>query len=308
MPGDDALISAGELESLLDAGTSEVVIIETSWSTLDDAADYRRGHIPGAIHLDTDDLENGYPRWLLRPPGELHEVIGRHGIAPHTTVFVYSKRAEAAARLWWVLRYAGVADVRLVDGGHTAWINAGFPSETAISRPRAAYFRTSVRSELLATTDDVLGCIGSARTWLVDARSAKEYAGETSGYRYLDRKGRLPHSIHIGDTSDAAHIYTAPDGRLRRLDHIRRRWEKVGLRNSGDPAKFDRDVIFYCGSGWRSSLAFFFAWRMGYRNIRNYSDGFCGWSTRYVPDARAEGITPGWRQEPTHNPVETPPE
>ncbi len=203
MRGDDALISAGELESLLNVGASDVVIIETSWSTLDEAADYRRGHIPGAIHLDTDDLEDGYPRWLLRPLDQLHAVIGRHGIAPHTTVFVYSKRAEAAARLWWVLRYAGVADVRLVDGGLTAWINAGFPSETAVSRPCAAAFSTSVHSELLATTDDVLGCIGNAQTWLADTRSAAEYAGETSGYQYLDRKGRLPHSIHVGDASDA---------------------------------------------------------------------------------------------------------
>ena len=80
MLSDDPLISASQLKSLLDVGTSEVAIIETSWGALDAAADYRRGHIPGAIHLDTDDLETGHPRWLLPSSDELHERIGRHGV------------------------------------------------------------------------------------------------------------------------------------------------------------------------------------------------------------------------------------
>jgi thiosulfate/3-mercaptopyruvate sulfurtransferase len=301
--GDDPLICASQLKSLLDANTADVVIIEASWATLDHASDYRHGHIPGAIHLDTDDLENGYPRWLLSPPNELHEVIGRCGIASQTTVIVYSARAETAARIWWVLLYAGVADVRLLDGGHAAWVTAGFPSETNINRPHPVVFTARAHADLLATTEDVRRCIGDERTWLADARSAAEYTGYTSGYDYLDRKGRLPGSVHIGDANAAAHIYTHPDGRLRALDDIRTLWQHAAICSTVEPSKFDRDVVFYCGSGWRSSLAFFFAWRMGYRNIRNYSDGFCGWSTRYVPDAHAEGSTPGWRQEPTDNPI-----
>ena len=198
MPGDDPLIRASQLNSLRDARTADVVIIEASWGTLAEAGDYRQGHIPGAIHLDTDDLENEYPRWLLRPPNELHEVLGQSRIASTTKVVVYGPHANAAS-----------------------------------------------------------------------------------------------------------HIYTRPDGRLRPLDDIRTLWQHAAICSTTDPSRFDREVVFYCGSGWRSSLAFFFAWWMGYRNICNYSDGFCGWSTRYEPDAHAEGSTPGWRQEPTDNPIVT---
>jgi thiosulfate/3-mercaptopyruvate sulfurtransferase len=63
-------------------------------------------------------------------------------------------------------------------------------------------------------------------------------------------------------------------------------------------------VIFYCGSGWRSSLAFLYAQWLGYERVRNYSDGWSGWSTQYVLDKKAKGATPGWRQLRSGHPVE----
>ena len=73
-------------------------------------------------------------------------------------------------------------------------------------------------------------------------------------------------------------IYTHPDGRLRPLDDIRTLRRHAAICSTTEPSKFDRDVAFYCGSGW---------------------------STCYVPDAHAEGSTPGWRQEPNDNPIAT---
>ncbi len=64
------------------------------------------------------------------------------------------------------------------------------------------------------------------------------------------------------------------------------------------------EVVFYCGGGWRSSVAFFYAWLLGFENVRNYSDGWSGWSTEYHPDPVALGRTPGWRQQPSRNPIE----
>ncbi|MGH9803223.1 MAG: hypothetical protein ACRD82_22895, partial [Blastocatellia bacterium] len=66
---------------------NRVVILEASWAKPEVAKDYL-GHIPTAIHFNTDDVENGYPRWLLRPVNELHQVIGQYGITPDTTVVV----------------------------------------------------------------------------------------------------------------------------------------------------------------------------------------------------------------------------
>ncbi len=279
--------------------TNRFVILETSWATLADAKDYRTAHLPGAIHLNTDELENGYPRWLLRTLPELQRVIGAHGITPETTVIVYGKQTIAAARVWWVLNYAGLKDVRVLNGGLAAWIAAGYATETIAHQPQPAKFSAQPRAEWLATTEHVRQQFRSRQTLLADARSQAEFLGERSGYEYMDFKGRIPNSISIGDADDAARLYVNTDGSLREANEIQALWKAAGLVNDG------REVIFYCGSGWRSSLAFLYAWALGFDRIRNYSDGWAGWSTTYSPDPHAKGSTPGWQQLRTGNPTVT---
>ena len=279
-----------------------LVILETSWAEPAAAKDYLAGHIPSAIHFNTDLVENGYPRWLLRPINELHQVIGEFGITPETTVVVYSKQTIAAARIWWVLMYAGVSDVRFLDGGFEAWTAAGFPSETNVRTPQAVKFSATVREELLATTDYVRARLNESRVFLADARSPEEFAGKVSGYEYIDFKGRIPGSVNIGNADDSTLLYKQANGRLKSFAEVRAIWEQAGWKQAG--AKDDeREVIVYCGSGWRSSLVFLYAWTMGFKKIRNYSDGWAGWSTNYIQDEKAKGGTPGWRQERTKNPI-----
>jgi 3-mercaptopyruvate sulfurtransferase SseA len=285
---------------------ARIVVLEVSWATLADATEYRAGHIPGALHLNTDDLETGYPQWRLRSIQELREVIGALGISAAATVVVYSHHLIAAARAWWVLLYAGVKDVRLLDGGLDAWLAAGGEAETAITGARPAVFDGPARPELLATTDYVRARLEARDAWLADCRSEDEFEGRASGYSYLDRAGRIPTATHAGDAGAHGGIYEGPGARLRPPVEVAEAWQTAGMVfTSGEPGP-SREVVFYCGSGWRSSLAFFYAWLLGHTNIRNYSDGWCGWSTRYVPDPAAAGSTPGWRQEAAGNPTEPP--
>ncbi|HMV47932.1 MAG TPA: rhodanese-like domain-containing protein [Blastocatellia bacterium] len=300
----NTVITPVQLKTLLDARQPRVVILETSWAKADDAKEYRTGHLPGALHLNTDELENGYPRWLLRPVGELHSVIGAHGITPATTVIVYSHQTIAAARVWWVLSYAGVADVRLLDGGFAAWKAAGYSVETKVNVPEPVRFSAKPRTEWLATAAYVSARLNNPQARLGDVRSRDEFIGAKSGYDYIDFKGRIPGAVALGDADDAALLYVNSDGTLRKPEEIAALWQQAGLANAG---RMDdgREVIFYCGSGWRSSLAFLYAHWLGYERIRNYSDGWSGWSTQYVPDKNAKGATPGWRQQRTNRPIET---
>jgi 3-mercaptopyruvate sulfurtransferase SseA len=309
-PRYEAVVLPGWVKALLDFHTpgngakrpptyrnNRFVILETSWAKAAEAKEYRAGHLPGALHLNTDELENGYPRWRLRPVADLQRVLGALGITPATTVIVYSHQTIAAARVWWVLKYAGVADVRLLNGGFAAWSAAGYRGETLVNTPRPVAFSARAQAELLATTAYVRSQLRAGHTRLADARSREEYRGEISGYSYVDFKGRIPGAIHIGNADDAAYLYTNRDGTLRALAEVQALWEQAGIRND------ERELIFYCGSGWRSSLAFLHAWLMGYRKIRNYSDGWAGWSTVYTPAAQVKGRTAGWRQERSANPV-----
>lgn len=280
-----------------------LVILEASWATLEKAGRYRAGHVPGAIHLNTDDFENGSPRWHLRSGAELQRVIGATGITPETTVIVYGDQLIAAARVWWVLKYGGVTDVRLLDGGFEAWEAAGYPVEMKIRVPKPEKFVAPLVPELVATSGHVRDRLERGDVWLADVRSKEEFLGESSGYSYLDAKGRIPGATHLGDADDSAFLYRQRNGRLRAPSEILTLWSEHGIVPQGGD-RSNRELIFYCGGGWRSSLAFFYATLIGFENVRNYVDGWSGWSTVYLPDDGAKGITPGWRQQATGNPVE----
>lgn len=315
-PNYQGLVSASWLKSLLEYQQSgfqtphpatyrnqRFVILETSWTTLEEATDYHNGHIPGAIHFNTDELENGYPRWRLREAEELQQAVGRAGITPDTTVVVYGEKLIAAARVWWALKYAGVADVRLLDGGFAAWTEARYPVEKEQRWPQPVEFAAPVAAHMLATTDYVQRHLHGALIWLADVRSVEEFTGRTSGYSYLEAKGRIPAAVAVGDGDDDAYLYKQRNGHLRPPTEILAHWQRQGILPAQGDGRFEREVVFYCGGGWRSSVAFFYAWLLGFTNVRNYSDGWSGWSTEYRADTTAAGSTPGWKQQPTGNPI-----
>lgn len=282
------IVTAAWLAQMQRLGDQRLVVAEASWAPATEAREYNSGHIPGAIHVNTDVFENGSPRWHLRTVAELHQALGELGITPDSIVVVYSHRTVTAARVWWVMEYAGVKDVRYLDGGLHEWKRAGFPVETTpVVRPRTR-FKAPVRQQVLATTSYVRE---HRQATLVDVRSAREYRGEVSGYSYLDAKGRIPGARPAEDAGDSAGLYQNADGTLRSLEEIRKRWLDAGILTG-------QEIIFYCGSGWRSSLAFLYARAMKLRGIRNYSDGWSGWSTIYERSAGQQ-----WFQRPSSNPV-----
>ena len=280
------------------------LIFETQWGTLEDASAYKQGHIPGAVHSNSDIYENGYPRWFLRSDANLHKVMGRMGITEDTTVVVYSDSNIFAARLWWILKYAGVKDVRFLNGGYQGWVASGYEVETRVNRPEPTTFQGTVRPEYLATTDYVFDEYTNERPmYLVDVRSKSEYTGASSGYSYLEAKGRIPTAIWAYDADDSSAVYNDADGTLRSYPEVLEVWKQRGIQSTGAANKFDKKAIFYCGGGYRSSLTFLYAFMMGYSNIRNYSSGWADWSTTYTKDPSCGGITPGWCQEPSGRPI-----
>ena len=289
------------------------IIFETQWGSFEDMekgwADnsYLLGHIPGAIHSNSDTYENGAPRWFLLPDEELHSAMGSMGITADTTVIVYSNSRIFAARLWWILKYAGVNDVRFLNGGYQQWVANGYETETTINYPVPTTFEGTTRPEYLATTDYVFANYANTTTTIIaDVRSKDEYDGLTSGYSYLIAKGRIPNSIWASDADDSSPVYNDSDGTLRSYTEIRDYWKSIGITSKSAPNLFDKEVIFQCGGGYRSALAFLYAYMMGYDNIRNYSDGWEGWSTTYTQDPSCNDGAPGWCQSPSGRPIIAP--
>ncbi len=153
---------------------------------------------------------------------------GVHGDRP---VVVYDDwGGRAAARAWWLLRYHGHPDVRVLDGGWRAWLAAGGAAEPGVVTRTAGCFTARPGGLPLVEADDVL-----AVEVLVDARAPERYAGEHEPVDPV--AGHIPGAVNV-PTADNLR----PDGRFQDADALRRTYAAVGVVAGVD-------VAAYCGSG-----------------------------------------------------------
>ncbi|WP_338450145.1 rhodanese-like domain-containing protein [Niallia oryzisoli] len=237
--------------------------------------DVKDGFIPGSMYLDINLIEGG-PLWNLVSMEQLEIILNNLGISNETTVIIYGQQLMAAARAAWAFMYAGVDDVRLVNGGIHAWKALGYEVEehpSIIQVNKGPLNRISPKSTYLATRSDVEKSLNDKDSIVVDVRSWNEYTGKTTGYDYMKEKGRIPNSIWGYAGSDPYHMedFEEKNGELKNLEEIKGLWEKSGIT----PQK---KVIFYCGTGWRASEAFFIAHLMGWPTISVYDGGWLEWS------------------------------
>lgn len=268
------LVAPGELALLARHGA--VRLLEVGCAG---AAAFEAAHIDGAAWLDTRVLE-APPLFNKVDDAVLLQVLLEHGIGHDTTVIVYGRNALAAARAAHLMLYAGVLDVRMLDGGFAGWCAAGLPSVAGPGRvPVAArsfgapfpgrpdYLIDTAQARQLLTRPDA--ALVSIRTW-------SEFTGATSGYSYIEARGEIAGALwgragREGDVNSMSHFQHA-DGRMLDADTIAAQWRLGGIHPG-------RHNAFYCGTGWRASLAFFYAWLMGWERISVYDGGWYEWST-----------------------------
>jgi len=157
------------------------------------------------------------------------------GVRTGVPVVAYdSVGGTSAARAWWLLRWAGVPDVRLLDGGLDAWVAAGGPLETGDVTP--AQGDVVLRPGGLPTLDaDAAAALAAGDGTLLDARAAERYRGEVEP---IDpRAGHIPGAVSAPTSENLG-----PDGRFRTADALRERFAALGLGG-------DVRVGVYCGSG-----------------------------------------------------------
>ncbi len=176
------------------------------------AEEYGRGHIPGACFLDTNTFESSTD-WNRRTPEELETALFNLGIHQDTTVILYGRDTAAdpheqkpgrtagqiaATRAAAILLYAGVRDVRVLDGGYNAWVAAGFAVETEPRLPGPGQsFGADIpdRPEFFIDLDEARQFLTDPNSVLVSIRSWAEHIGETSGYDYIGDTGDIPGAV-----------------------------------------------------------------------------------------------------------------
>lgn len=236
------------------------------------------GHIPGAGYIDTNQLEQE-PLWNKVSDQALLQLLLRNGIRHDTTVVLYGRNTLTAARAAHLMLYAGVKDVRLLDGGFAAWSRARFPIEQGLPRqyPATSDFgaRFPARPEYLIDMHQARSLLQQPDGVLVSIRTWNEFIGKTSGYSFIEAKGDIQGArwgrAGNDDNVNSMSEFHNPDGTMKAPGEICGLWRAAGI-HSGQQA------AFYCGTGWRASLAFFYAWLMNWERISVYDGGWCEWS------------------------------
>jgi 3-mercaptopyruvate sulfurtransferase SseA len=249
----------------------ECAIFEVGWKN---ATAYSTGHIPGARFFALHAYEQA-PLWTRISDAALEERLLVEGIRYDTTVVLYGKDTTAAARAAVLLMYAGVDDVRVLDGGFAAWSAAGYPIETIAHHPDSVTdFGTTLPAhpEYLIGTEEANVLRAKSDAALVSIRSWAEQRGATSGYSYIQPKGRIAGDVwgHAGSAPLCMDHYRNVDNTMRSYHDIAARWHAWGITP-------EKRVAFYCGTGWRASEAFFYASLMGWATIAVYDGGWWAW-------------------------------
>lgn len=210
-------------------------------------AAYTAGHLPNAVyaHLDRDlagPITATSGRHPLPAPDQLAATLSSWGLTDDTQVVAYDADTGAyAARLWWLLRWAGHRKVAVLDGGLKAWSAAGLPVTTDIAQRAPTRFKVHPDRSLWLDVDEVAERVRRSDWRLLDARGAERYAGSVEP---IDRvAGHVP-----GALNHPFALNLAADGHFLPAQELRARFEKSQAVADGTVIG-DQHTIAMCGSG-----------------------------------------------------------
>ncbi len=236
---------------------------------------YEIGHIPGAIKLDwQSDLQDHIRRDFVDRAG-FEALVSSRGITPDQTVVFYGDKSNwYATYTFWLFKYFGHADARVMDGGRAKWESEGRPYTTAAANyPATSYVAKDADASIRAFRADVQSAVGDGKTQLVDVRSPAEFSGEVihmAGYPQegAQRAGHIPgaQSIPWGQAAN-------PDGTFKTA-------AELASIYGGKGVTAENPTIAYCRIGERSSHTWFvLTYLLGHEQVRNYDGSWTEWGS-----------------------------
>ena len=227
------LISVTELHETL-AGTT-VLDVRYRMGGPGGRGEYERGHVPGAVYVDLDTDLAAQPgpggRHPLPETADFEAAMRRAGVRDDRPVEVYDDWSGlAAGRAWWLLRFHGHRDVRVLDGAWPAWVEAGGAVHTGTTLPGRGDFTARPGGMPVVEADEVLGV-----PVLVDARAPERYRGEVEPVDPV--AGHVPGAVNVPTGTNLR-----ADGRFRSADELRALYAAAGVHG-------DEETAVYCGSG-----------------------------------------------------------
>ena len=262
----------------------KVVILESD----EDLLLYELGHIPGALKLDWEtQMQQPVVRDFVDKEG-FEKLASERGISNDSTVVFYGDKNNWYATYgFWLFKYYGHDDVRVMDGGRAKWEAEGreYTRATTPVEP-TNYTASEADNSIRAFRDDVAEFLKSDNPRIVDVRSNAEYTGELLHAIGYPQEG----AMRAGHVKGAVNVpwgtAANDDGTFKGVEELRELYAEKGI--SGDAP-----VIAYCRIGERSSHTWFvLTYLLGYDNIRNYDGSWTEWGS-LVGAPNATGNEPG---------------
>ena len=231
--------------------------------------DYDRGHIPGAVFFDIDDIAEpgtSLPHMIPSPELFARKMEGL-GIGGDDRVVIYdSAGLSSAGRAWWMLRLFGHRNVALLDGGLPQWKAEGRPLETAVPNPPLRRFTARFDPALVRDKHALLGNLATRREQVVDARAAGRFAGVAEETRPGLRRGHIPGSRNL----PFDRVTDPQTHRLRDAEALSELFRDAGVA-------LDRPIVTSCGSGVTACALAFALHLIGHPGAAVYDGSWSEW-------------------------------
>jgi thiosulfate/3-mercaptopyruvate sulfurtransferase len=251
---------------------SNVRIAEVDY---DPKANYQLGHVPGSVLFDwKQDINDPISRNVLSKQA-CEELLQRNGVNNNTTLVLYGDFNNwFAAFAFWVFKYYGFKDVRIMNGGRKKWLE----EDRAVSKDIPNYSRVSFKdsdndNKIRVFLNEVRRALDTRdRIKMVDVRSPKEFTGEILAppeypTEHAQRGGHIPGAENI----PWAQAVNDKDGTFKSADELKKLYESKGITQ-------DKEIIAYCRIGERSSHTWFvLKYLLGYPNVKNYDGSWTEW-------------------------------
>ena len=249
-------------------------LIDASWhlppTGRNGAAEFRAGHIPGAVFFDIDaiaDTSSGLPH-MLPDAAMFSAAMRKLGLGDGMRMVVYDALGLfAAARVWWTLRAFGVSDVKILEGGLPKWIGEGRPLQEGAPERQPRDFIPRLDHSFVASLADVREALASGAAQVVDARPAARFLGDAPEPRPGLRSGHMPGSVNLPFTEIVEH------GRLKPR-------EALAATMAAHGVDLARPLITTCGSGVSAAILALAIEQSGGKVAGLYDGSWAEWGAR----------------------------
>ncbi len=238
-----------------------------------DTGEYDKGHIEGAIGWNWKTQLQDQTRRDILSKEQIEKFLGESGVTPKTGLILYGDNNNwFAAYAFWLLKYYGHEDVRLINGGRKKWVAEGKPLTLNVPQyTKTSYKVGEVHNDLRAHRDFVYARLDDHSHGLVDVRSVDEYTGKViapPGIAELSlRGGHIPGAKNIPWSQTVNE-----DGTFKTAQELKSLYESKGVKRDLE------EITAYCRIGERSSHTWFvLKYLLGYPKVRNYDGSWTEW-------------------------------